>query len=423
MIKYAAQVVSLAMTIVAFTFNASADVISDWNAMTFGHAAAVGRPGGSVTIDLATVHAAQYDAVQAIERDYEPYRVTDVPNAAGSPIAAAVKAARDVLLARFPTRAAIIQGQYDTYLINNGIDPNDPGIAVGTYVAARLIAYRSCDDSLPAPRPESYVGGTAMGQWRPTPGVTAMKPGEWQGNITPFFMTRPSQFRSDPPPPMESNQYARDHDEVRLYGAATGSLREQYHNDLAAFWTSPGREVFVALRTVATANVDNVSDSSRLFALASMAAADATIGVWNDKFYYSFWRPYTAIREEDNNPRTTRNPTWTPLVNTPPYPDHSSGANGSSGSVFQAMMNFFDTDNMAFSITHSVSGVTRNYTSFSQAMQEMVDVRVYQGIHFRFADVAGRKLGQNVAKWGHKNYLRPRKGSDEIAARVSAASR
>ena len=403
----------LAVCIIAMPTTARADVISDWNAITFGHAAASGRPGASVAIDLATVHAAQYDAVQAIERDYEPYRVADVPNAAGSPVAAAVKAARDVLIARFPTRAGIIQGQYDAYLINNNIDPNDPGIAVGTYVAAKLIAYRSCDDSLPSPRPESYTGGTAMGQWRPTPGVTAMNPGEWQGNITPFFMTRPSQFRSDPPPSMESNQYARDHDEVRLYGAATDSLRQQSHNDLAAFWNSPGREVFNALRTVATANVNNVSDSSRLFALASMAAADATIGVWNDKFYYSFWRPYTAIREDDNNPGTTRDPNWTPLVNTPAYPDHSSGANGLSGSVFQAMTNFFETDNMAFSITHSVTGVTRNYASFSKAMQEMVDVRVYQGIHFRFADEAGRKLGQNVAKWGHKNYLRPRKGADD----------
>jgi hypothetical protein len=405
------NVLAIALVIAASAATAKADAVTDWNAITFGHAGAAGRPGGAVLIDLAVVHAAQYDAVQAIERDYEPYRIGDVPNATGSPIAAAVKAARDVLVARFPTRATIIQGQYDTYLLNNSIDPSDPGIAVGTFVAAKLLAYRACDDSMPSPRAESYVGGTAIGQWRPTPGVAAMNPGEWFGNITPFFMTRPSQFRSDPPPALDSPQYEQDYEEVRLYGAATGSERSADQTSLALFWNAPGREIFAALRNVSNANVNNVSGSSRLFALASMAGADATIGVWNDKYYYSFWRPYTAIREEDNNPRTQSDPNWTPLLNTPPYPDHTSGANGISGSVFQSMTDFFETDNMSFSVTHAASGATRQYTSFSQIMQELVDARVYLGIHFRFADKAGRKLGQNAAKWGHKNYLRPVKGA------------
>jgi len=408
------------ITVVTLSLTARADVVSDWNVIALSEGVTAARPGGSVAIDLATMHAAMYDAVQALERDYEPYRVTDVPNAAGSPVAAAAKAARDVLMYRFSARADAINTLYLNYLTQHNIPSDDPGIAVGTYVAGKLLAYRSCDGSLPIPTP-TFVGGTGIGQWRPTPtAFSPMNPGEYYGQITPFFMTRPTQFRSDPPPSVESRKYTRDYEEVRLYGAREGSLRSAEQTDLAFFW---GGNTFAAIysgvRGIAAAHVDNVSDSSRLFALVAMSQADATIGVWDDKFHYNFWRPYTAIREgnADGNPRTPGDTEWNSLINNPPYPDYSSGANGVTGSTMQSLMNFFDTDNMEFSMTTSNTGPTnqdtRNYTSFSQAMQEVVDARVLLGIHFRFADEAGRKLGQNVAKWGHKNYLRPRKGADE----------
>src|SRR5829696_5246008 len=185
-VKYAVQAMLLASIIVAFTFTASADVISDWNVICIQEAVSAGRPGGSPAIDLATMHAAMYDAVQAIEKDYEPYRVTDVPNTAGaSPIAAAAKAARDVLVYRFFARADAINTLYVNYLMANNIDPTDPGIAVGTYVAGKLLAYRSCDGSLPIP-PATFVGSTGIGQWRPTPAAfSPMNPGEYLGQVTP----------------------------------------------------------------------------------------------------------------------------------------------------------------------------------------------------------------------------------------------
>src|SRR5215218_8882144 len=192
-VKYAVQTMLLALIIVAFTSAASADVISDWNVICIQEAVSAGRPGGSPAIDLATMHAAMYDAVQAIEKDYEPYRVTDVPNTAGaSSVAAAAKAARDVLVYRFAARATQINTTYENYLTANGIDPGDPGIAVGTYVAGKLLTYRSCDGSLPIPAP-TFTGGTGIGQWRPTPtAFSAMNPGEYLGHVTPFFMTRPT---------------------------------------------------------------------------------------------------------------------------------------------------------------------------------------------------------------------------------------
>ena len=413
---FIAIVTALAISI-AIPMTARADVIADWNVIAIQEAITAGRPGGSPAIDLATMHAAMYDAVQAIEQDYDPYRVTDVPNATGSPSAAAAKAARDVLVYRFSARADAINLIYTNYLVSHGIPGDDPGIAVGTYVAQKLLAYRSCDGSLPIPAP-TFVGGTGIGDWRPTPtAFSPMNPGEYLGQVTPFFMTKPTQFRPDSPPAVTSKRYTRDYIEVKLYGARTGSQRSDDQTDMANFWAgNTFSAVLGGVRDVAANHVDNVSDSSRLFALVAMAQADTIIGVWDAKFHYNFWRPQTAIQfgDADGNPNTVGDAAWLPLINNPPYPDYTSGANGVSSSAMYSMEHFFETDNIDFSMTTTNTGPTnrdtRNYTSFSQAIQEVVDARVLLGIHFRFADEASRVLGRDVAKWGFKNYLRPRKG-------------
>ncbi len=393
-----------------------ADVISDWNLITLQEAVAAGRPGGAPAIDFATVHAAMYDAVQAIEKDYDPYRVTDVPNATGSPIAAAAKAARDVLVYRFPARADQINTTYLNYLAANFIEPTDPGIAVGTYVAGKLLAYRACDGSLPIPA-ATFVGGTGIGQWRPTPtAFSPMNPGEYLGQVTPFFMTKPTQFRADPPPPVNSNHYTRDYNEVKLYGAKVGSLRSPAQTDLAQFWAgNTFAAVYSGVRSVAGKNVNNVSDNSRLFALVAMSMGDTLIGVWDAKFHYNYWRPQTAIQlgNVDGNPDTVGDPAWESLILNPAYPDYTSGANGVSSSAMFSMEHFFGTDHMDFSMATTNTGPTnvdiRDYTHFSQAIQEVVDARILLGIHFRFADEESVTLGKNVAKWGFQNYLRPSK--------------
>jgi len=410
------KMIAVAVLVAVSAATARADVIADWNVIGLGEAVAAARQGGAPAIDLATMHAAMYDAVQAMEKDYEPYRVTDVPNATGSPVAAAAKAARDVLVARFPLRADQINTTYVNYLLAKSIETDDPGIAVGAYVAGKLLAYRSCDGSLPIPAP-SFMGGTGIGEWRPTPtAFSAMNPGPYLGQVTPFFMTRPTQFRPDAPPAVTSKQYARDYLEVKLYGARTGSSRSPEQTDLANFW---GGNTFAAIysgvRNVAAANVDNVSDSSRLFALVSMSMADTIIGVWDAKFHYNFWRPQTAIQfgDVDGNPSTVGDPAWLPFINNPAYPDYTSGANGVSSSAMYAMEHIFETDAMEFSMTSTNALAIqnpRNYTSFSQAIQEVVDGRVLLGIHFRFADTASVKLGHDVVKWGFKNYLRPVSG-------------
>ena len=201
-----------------------ADVVSDWNAIAVQSTITGSRPGPTGVIDLAMVHAAMYDAVQAIERRYEPYYV-EVPGASGNPTAAAARAARDVLVSEFPAQTDNINMTYLQYLTTHNIPADDPGVAVGITAAAGIIAVRACDGAFPTVAPPPFIGGTGIGVWRPTPPANLPMQAPWLGNVTPFLMTRPSQFRAEPPPAVSSRQYARDYIEVKSVGASNSSTR------------------------------------------------------------------------------------------------------------------------------------------------------------------------------------------------------
>lgn len=416
------------MSLSVLSSTARADAVSDWNAIAQQTVINAGpaRPGPSSVIDIAIVHAAIYDAVQAIEKDYETYYV-DIPGATGSPIGATAKAAHDVLANRFPTQAAALLVLYQNYLIANGIPSNDPGIAVGARAAAAILAARSCDGSFPNPAPPPFIGGTGIGVWRPTPPANSvMNPGPWLGVTAPFLLLRPSQFRSAPPPELTSRHYARDYNEVKRIGSLNNSERTAEQTDQAFFWAGNfGAMLNRLVRDLAAAEVENISDSSRLFALVTLAQADAIIAAWNDKAHYVFWRPITAIQngDLDGNPRTTGDPAWTSLIPAPPYPDHTSGANAITGATMRALRNFFRTDHMDFEITTTNTGPTnddtREFERFSDVAQEVVDARCYLGIHFRFADEGARTLGFKIADWGSRNFFRPLRNHDGDDDRVT----
>ena len=398
-----------------------ADVVSDWNAIAVQSTLTAARPGATGVIDLAMVHAAIYDGVQAIERQYEPYYV-EVKGASGSSVAAAAKAAHDVLVSRFPAQAVSLDATYQQYLLDHGLADSDPGVAVGAAAAAGIIALRACDGSFPSPAPPPFIGGTEIGMWRPTPPANLPMLAPWLGNVTPFTLTRPSQFRADPPPALISKEYARDYNEVKSVGSLNNSTRTPEQTDVAQFYAGNTLVIWNrALRDIAVAHVDNLADSSRLFALVTLANADALITCWNDKNYYVFWRPITAIREGENdgNPRTIGDPIWGSLLTTPNYPDYTSGAVNFATSTTKAFEHFFGTDNMTFSVTTTNTGPTvqdtRTYERFSDAAADVVNARVYSGIHFRFADEAALKEGREVAGWAFKNFLRPikKEGDDE----------
>ena len=413
--------VLLLLSLSLFGSVARADVVSDWNliAVQAGQVATAppgpqARVGPSIVVDVAMVHAAVYDAVQAIERKYEPYYV-EVPGASGSPIAAAARAAHDILVSRYPDQAGSLGIIYQNYLASNGIALDDPGIAVGEAAAAGIIAMRSCDGSFPDP-PTPFIGGTGVGEWRPTTAGTTMA-APWLANTRPFMLTRPSQFRSDPPPPVGSQKYVKDYIEVMNYGSANSNFRTDAQTDMAFFWagnTPAMMNQFV--RNVAGSETDNVADSSRLFAFATMSMADAIIACWNDKIQYNYWRPITAIRTDDGFARTPQDPAWTSLIAAPPYPDYTSGANAIGAATVHALEHALGTDRVAFTLTTTNTGPTsqdtRTFTRLSQVADELVDARIYLGIHFRFADTAARKLGRSVANYGNRNYFRPTTGRD-----------
>lgn len=400
------------------TGTASADAVSDWNEITLS-AVTASRPGPIGMLDVALVHVAVHDAVQAFEHKYQPYYV-DIKATKGSRSAAVAAAARDVLAGMYPdpVKVADLDAKYYNFLSQYGLT-NDPGLVVGQQVAARMLTLRRKN---PDPLPPPFVGGNETGKWRPTDSFQGSPPlpAPFSPMVTPhlatmdpFTLSGPARFRAPPPPALTSETYRKDYEEVKALGALVNSARTPEQTDIAHFYN----ENFFSqwnrvLRSVASGRMTTVGESARFFALANMAAADALITSWDSKRHYVFWRPVTAIRlgEEDGNPSTIADPTWQPLVNTPNYPDYTSGANVLVGAMTRTMARYFGRDRMNFEVT-SLSPLavkkTRAYQRFSDAARDVVDARIYLGIHFRFADTAARTQGEQVADWVVDHFLLP----------------
>jgi hypothetical protein len=407
---------------------AHADAVSDWNAITsqaIANAAAVNsppRPGPTAILDYAMVQAAVHDAVQAIEGKYQPYAVV-IPGASGSSIAAAATAAHDMLVNRFPAQAGGPGGldqTYLDYLAANGLTTSDPGVAVGQQAAGGLIALRAGDGSFPNPPPPPFTGGLDPGEWRPTPSYLSGPPpsnspmaAPWLAFMTPFTLNSPDQFREQGPPSLTSSKYTKEYEEVKRLGSDVNSERTQAQTDLATFFNLNFlQQNNLAIRDIAAAHVADIADSARLFALANLAMADAAITAWDSKRHFVFWRPVTAIQEGDNdgNSKTEGDVNWHPYINTPPYPEYSSGANNVTGAITKTLALFFRGNSFTFDVKSNnplAVPPTRTYTHFSDWADDVVEVRILQGIHFRTADVTGRKQGRHVAKWVFQHYLRP----------------
>ena len=235
-------------------------------------------------------------------------------------------------------------------------------------------------------------------------------PAAWVADVDPFLVRNPARFRSDGPDPLTSRQYAAEFAEVKADGSLTSTTRTADQTDAALFWAEHPPAMWSRIfRQISADEGLSIVDNARMFAMLYLTAADAAISVWDDKAFWLFWRPITAIREADTdrNPATAPDPEWLPLLNTPPYPDHPSGHSGLSGSIVRTLQQFFGTNRMDFSATSAVSGTTRSFTRFSQAINEIVDARVWSGIHFRLADEAGQVIGVQVANFRQRNYFQP----------------
>jgi PAP2 superfamily len=388
----------------------SADVVTDWNNVLL-EAIRVGAMGPQQSRVMAMTHAAMFDAVNSIDDTHFPYHVNlNVPSTT-SREAAAAQAAHDVLVNVFPAQQATL----DTALGNSlsGI-PAGPaksdGIALGSSVAGSIIALRANDhsgDTTP------YTPGTLPGQWRPTPpgNAAALLP-HWP-TVTPWTMASGSQYR-DPvgPPALSSAAYAAELNEVKALGKSDSATREDDDTNSALVWAgAPGPIAHwnKIAQTVAAAEGNTLSENARMFALVNLAEADAVIVAFDNKYQFNFWRPVTAIQlaDQDGNAATEADLNWLPLLTTPPYPSHTSGASTVSGAAGEILKQFYGTDNISFSLTSSVPGIgDRSFTSFSQASQEAADSRMYGGIHFRFEDEGGRDDGIALGQFVFANELR-----------------
>jgi hypothetical protein len=410
-----------ARDVISSSSNTDPDAATYWNNIAVDALGVPGRrPVPIMFLDLAIVQAAVHDAVQAIDRRYEPYQVMFLRGASGSAEAAAAKAAHDVLVNILPTQAITLEMTFDNYLTDHNLTKDDPGVNIGAAAAAGILALRATDGRVPNPPLPPFTGGNEPGQWRPTPSLLPGPPPSSSpmaspglGAVPPFTLRSGDQFRAEAPPALSSKQYTKDYNEVKDLGARFDSKRTPKQDQLAYFYAGNNFILWNrVLRDVAAEHTDNIGDNARLSALGTLAIADSFITSWDSKKQYPFWRPITAIQEGENdgNPRTEGDPAWQPLLNTPNYPDWTSGANNAVGALTRMLELFFGRDRMTFTAfsQHPLAVPnTRTYHRFSDLSWDTVDVRVYQGIHFRTADEAGRKQGRQVAEWAFRHVLRP----------------
>jgi hypothetical protein len=391
-------------------------VVRTWNAIASDaifNATNAAVPGAGQTPPVGTTHMAMvqiavYDAVNSILGGHQPYLHGLPPAAPGASVDAAVAtAAHDVLvglgIAPVPslpgpviTRINLLYG--DALLAIPDGPAEEGGIAAGAAAAAAMLAERTGDGRFV---PDPFTTGTAPGEWQTIPPANVNDPFAWVRNVRPFVLGSAADVRTNGPLDVSSRAYARDYDEVKNIGAV-GSPRTAEQQATADFFTvNPVVTYNRAFREIAAAQQLTLADEARLFAMLNTAGADALIGCWDDKEYWHYWRPITAIRngDQDGNARTEGDANWTPYFATPPYPDHPSGYNCVTGAFMNMGRLFFDSNAIDFRLVRpTASGdVVRNYRHFTDVPRDTIDARVWLGIHFRTADEQGVKLGKDVA--------------------------
>jgi membrane-associated phospholipid phosphatase len=405
---------ALSLTVVG---SARADVVTDWNAVATTAAAAPfvgGVPQGRI---FAMTHAAIHDALNAIDRRYQPHALDVQADPNASPEAAVAAAAHDVLVHEVP---AVQQPMLDKAYADSlsGIPDGaakDAGIVIGKAAAAAIIALRGSDGSQ-APMP--YTPGSGPGVWIPTPPdfLPAGVPG-W-GKVTPFGLRSGDQFRLEPPEyfDLTSEAYTADYEEVKTIGEANSPIRAEDQSQTAQFWYEGSQQGWNRLTRMFLAQHDlnlDLWETARLFALLNFAVADAYIAHFDTKYFYNFWRPVTAIRaaDTDGNDDTVTDPEWTSYLVTPSIPDYPSGHSTAGAAAAVVLTRFFQHDELPFSTTSGglYPGITRAFETFWDAAVENANSRVYAGIHFRTAVTDGLRLGERVGRFVFSHALKPGK--------------
>jgi len=377
------------------------DVVTEWNQQALN---LVLLPASALTSVpqvrvMTIVQLAVHDAVNGITGKYDTYLSPGAAPANASPEAAAIAAAHHTLRNLFQSQAASLDSLFAQSVAAHGLAENDPGVAYGRSAAAAILALRANDHSAEAQFDYDAPGVGTPGVWVRINNAPAQLPG-W-GNVTPFVLRSSSQFRPDPPPALGSKQYAKDYNEIKEIGVLNSTTRTNEQSQIALFWRASPAAIWnpVLTQVLATQNL-SLSAAARIFALFYLASADASIACWDAKYTYNNWRPISAIRggDSDGNDSTVGDGAWSPFIATPPHPEYPSGHATNSSAMAMILESMFD-DNPGIPIVVTQTGITRQWHTFSEGVDEVIGARVYSGIHFRTADEVGAKLGRKVAKF------------------------
>ena len=364
------------------------------------------------TRSFAIMHAAIYDAVNAIEGTHQPYLVRLGASHFASQEAAAAAAAHEVLVKLYPSFQATLDAQLQQALAPLPSRGKADGISIGNTVADRILALRSNDGSNAQPIP--YVFGNAPGDYQSTPPNFPKQPQftHWS-RVTPFALESASQFRPGGPPRLTGDRYSDAFDQVKLLGIAGSTTATADQALTGRFWNGAIQNYWNEIaQTASLAHGLTTAQNARLFALLNLSFADGVIAFYDAKYTYNFWRPVTAIRAAaaDGNPDTEADPNWLPEVgNTTPDPSYPGAHAVISAAGAEVLISFFHTDHLEFSVTSEVMpGVERSFTSFPAAAEEATLSRIFAGVHFLFDLTTGQRLGSDIADFIVDNFLTSR---------------
>ena len=424
------SVLGLTLTLAAVAANglevgakhSSPAVVVEWNQLLQTTTA---QPGNPLTPrSYAMMHIAVFDAVNAIEREFEPYRVRLRPGRSGSPAAAAAQAAHDVLVALNPSAAAT----YDAALAADlGDRPSGfvrAGAEIGARVAREILAWRQNDGWVVSPFPP-YSEPPVPGRWQPTPPANAAATFTHLQQAVPMAMLSSTQFLPSPPPSITTARYAADLNEVKRLGRVDSAERTAEQTTIAQLWSGVGTTTgFFSVWNNVTADAVtarrlSLVEAARLFVLVNVSIHDALQTTQASKFVYGFWRPVTAIRnaDVDLNAETDPDPAWLPLITTPPYPSYAGNLATIGASAARALELACASDGMPVTITWKRTGglpdATRQFADFRAAADEEAMARIYGGVHYRFDQDAGQQVGRSVAEFVAANVMAPRGRHDD----------
>ncbi|MFN7965923.1 MAG: vanadium-dependent haloperoxidase [Acidobacteriota bacterium] len=399
----------VAVVVSLFTSSmARADVVTDWN-IKAGEAVTEAKllapPANGV---MAIMHAAIYEAANAITKRYPPSGLP-LEAAPGASVDAAVAAASHVTLSKLlPAQQVSIEATYNAALqkIADGAARAD-GVAVGEKAAIAVLALRATDG---AATPETYRPFTTAGVYVPT---TLPAVSQWPQR-KPWLMTSASQFRPGPPPALTSDVWARDYNEVKSLGGKNSSKRTAEQTEIAHFWEATLPPIYHGVvRSVANLPGREITQNARLFATVTQAADDAMIAIFDAKYHYNFWRPITAIRngDIDGNEATERDPSWVPFIDTPMHPEYPCAhciVAGAVGAVLRAELGAGPVPALTTSSV-TAAGATRTWNSIDDFVREVSNARIYDGVHYRNSTEVGTAMGKQIGELAAAKHLQPRK--------------